>query len=61
MFKRPKMDDAGAAPDPADTANRRDSERRRRLGSGGRQSTVLAQAMQTARAAPTAVLTGTNG
>ncbi len=60
MFKRPKMEEAGPAPDPSDLANRRESERKRRLGTGGRQSTVLAQAMQTARAAPTAVLTGNN-
>lgn len=61
MFKRPKMEDAGPTPDPTDLANRRETERKRRTATGGRQSTVLAQAMQTARAAPTAVLTGNNG
>ena len=58
MFQRPKIESAGPAPDPTDVANRANTERRRRLATGGRQSTVLAQAMQTAAAAPTATLTG---
>ena len=61
MFKTPKMRDAGPAPDPADIENRRNSERRSRLARGGRQSTLLATAMERATAAPTATLTGVNG
>lgn len=61
MFKRPKMEEAGPAPDPTDLANRRDTERRRRLSTGGRQSTVLATAMRKAATAPTATLTGVKG
>ncbi len=47
-------------PDPSDTANRANSERRGRLLSGGRQSTMLAQAMERSSAAPAATLTGIN-
>lgn len=61
MFRRPKIESAGPAPDPADLENRRQTERRRRTETGGRQSTILAQAMERAAAAPTASLTGING
>lgn len=61
MFRRPKIKDAGPAPDPNDLANRRDSERKSRLQTGGRQSTLLAQAMERQAGAPTATLTGLNG
>lgn len=60
MFKQPKMQSAGPAPDPADLENRRESERKKRVGTGGRQSTILAQAIERAAAQPTATLTGIN-
>jgi hypothetical protein len=60
MFKRPKMKEV-AAVDPSDLENRRESERRKRLATGGRQSTLLATAMERAAAKPTATLTGVNG
>lgn len=61
MFKRPKIKDAGPQPDPNDLENRRNSERKTRLQTGGRQSTLLAQAMERAAGQPTATLTGLNG
>lgn len=61
MFRRPKMEAAQVQPDPADLENRRQTERRKRLSTGGRQSTILAQAMERAAAAPTATLTGVGG
>lgn len=61
MFKRPKIVSPGPQPDPSDLENRRNSERRKRLGTGGRQSTLLAQAMERQAAQPTATLTGMNG
>lgn len=60
MFRRAKMEDAGPAPDPADLENRRETERRKRTATGGRQSTILAQAIERAAAQPTATLTGVN-
>lgn len=46
--------------DPADTQNRIDQQRRRRLQSGGRASTFLSAAVaEAAQAAPLATLTGT--
>lgn len=48
-------------PDPADLENRRNTERRNRLRTGGRQSTILAQAMERAAGVPTATLTGVAG
>lgn len=61
MFRRPKIESAGTQPDPADLENRRETERRKRLSTGGRQSTILAKAMERAASAPTATLTGVNG
>ena len=61
MFKRPKIVSPGPQPDPADVENRRNSERKKRLLSGGRGSTLLAMAMERANTAPSATLTGTNG
>lgn len=61
MFRRPKIESAGPQPDPNDLANRRETERKKRLSTGGRQSTLLAQAMERAASAPTATLTGMNG
>lgn len=61
MFKRPKIKDAGPAPDPNDLENRRNSERKSRLQTGGRQSTLLAQAMERAAGGPMPTLTGMNG
>jgi len=61
MFKTPKMKDVGPPPDPADLENRRDTERRKRLATGGRQSTLLATAMERAATRPTATLTGMSG
>lgn len=60
MFRRPKIESAGPMPDPSDTANRANSERRGRLLSGGRQSTMLAQAMERSATTPSATLTGIN-
>lgn len=61
MFRRPKMEQVGPMPDPADLANRRDTERRRRLSTGGRQSTILGAAIRAASTGPTATLTGVQG
>ena len=61
MFKRPKIVDPGPQPDPSDVENRRNTERRRRVATGGRQSTLLATAMERASSTPTATLTGVNG
>lgn len=58
MFRRPKMEQVGRPPDPADLENRRNTERRRRLSTGGRQSTILGAAIRAASTAPTATLTG---
>lgn len=60
MFNSPKLKPGPAQPDPNDLENRRNSERRGRLATGGRQSTILAQAMERAAGAPTATLTGLN-
>lgn len=60
MFRRPKIESAGPMPDPADLENRRATERKKRTETGGRQSTLLAQAMERAAAQPTATLTGIN-
>lgn len=57
LFRTPKYHQT-AAPDPADLANRRDSERRNRLASGGTQSTLLSKAMAAASGQPTTTLTG---
>lgn len=56
MFRRPKLESAGAEPDPSDLENRRNSERKKRLATGGRQSTLLATAMERAATTPTATL-----
>lgn len=60
MFRQPKIKEAGPAPDPADIANRSGTERRKRLATGGTQSTLLAAAMDRAASSPTATLTGIN-
>lgn len=52
MFNRPKLQSAGKQPDPTDLENRRNSERKNRLATGGTQSTLLAQAMERAAATP---------
>ena len=49
----PKPEDPGPAPNPADTANRVMSARRRRLAGGGTQSTFLSGAMSSNLPAPT--------
>lgn len=61
VFKRPKMEQVGPQPDPADLANRRNTERRMRLATGGRQSTILGSAIRAASTGPTATLTGVQG
>jgi len=61
MFNAPKAPTPTPPPDPSDLANRRDSERRRRLSSGGRQSTLISRAVEAAGGAPTATLTGVGG
>jgi hypothetical protein len=61
MFRRPKLESAGAQPDPSDLENRRNSERKKRLATGGRQSTLLATAMERARTAPAPNLTPGGG
>jgi hypothetical protein len=61
VFSRPKLEQVGPQPDPADLENRRNSERRRRLATGGRQSTILGNAIRAASTAPTATLTGVQG
>lgn len=48
MFRTPKLQSAGKQPDPNDLENRRGSERKARLATGGTQSTLLAQAMERA-------------
>ena len=58
MFRRPKLETPGPQPDPADIENRRETERRRRVASGGTQSTILASAMRSAAGLPSATLTG---
>lgn len=62
MFRRPKMEtpEPTATPDPADIANRRETERRRRTLTGGRQSTVLGTAARAA-GGPRPTLTGVGG
>lgn len=62
-FKTAKQPAPIPPPDPADIANRRDSERRRRLGSGGRASTLITRMAETAMAAqqPRNTLTGLQG
>lgn len=57
LFRTPKFS-APVAPDPSDLGNRRDSERRNRLASGGTQSTLLSKAMAAAGGQPTTTLTG---
>lgn len=52
MFNRPKAPKPLAQPDPADVENRRGTERRNRLATGGTQSTLLATAMERAAADP---------
>lgn len=64
MFKQPRAVIQPPPPDPGDLANRRDSERSRRLASGGRQSTLITRAVEAAGGgapAPSAVKTGTGG
>ncbi len=58
MFRSPKMESPGPQPDPSDLENRRNSERRKRLATGGTQSTLLAQAMERADASPSNRLRG---
>lgn len=57
LFRTPKYS-APQAPDPSELGNRRDSERRNRLASGGTQSTLLGKAMAAASGQPTSTLTG---
>lgn len=61
MFRTPKLQSAGPQPDPADLENRRNSERKSRLATGGKQSTLLAQAIERAAAAPSPRLNGEGG
>lgn len=57
LFRTPKFTPP-RAPDPSDLGNRRDSERRNRLASGGAASTLLTKAMAAAGGAPATTLTG---
>lgn len=61
MFRRPKIEPQGQTPDPADVANRRDTERRKRLATGGSQSTMLGRAVQRAATSSSTTLTGVGG
>jgi hypothetical protein len=59
FLRRQKVRETPRPVDPADTQNRIDDQRRRRLSSGGRASTFLAEAVQAASTpAPPATLTG---
>lgn len=63
FLRPPKQPAPVATPDPADTANRVDDARRRRLLGGGRNGTVLgdmAQGVSATRTSPN-TLTGLNG
>ena len=56
--KQPRAADPAQPVNPADTENRIDDSRRRRMQSGGRNSTWLGSAAGGALAAPRATLTG---
>lgn len=63
FLRAPKQPAPLATPDPADTANRVDDARRKRLLNGGRNATVLgemAQGASSGRSSPN-TLTGLNG
>ncbi|TCS14552.1 hypothetical protein [Caulobacter sp. BK020] len=63
FLRPPKQPAPVATPDPADTANRIDDARRRRLLGGGRNGTVLGQMVEGAAASRSSpnTLTGLNG
>lgn len=61
MFKTPKPQSPGPQPDPNDLENRRNGERKSRLTTGGRQSTLLAQAIERAATTPSGRLNGSGG
>lgn len=58
FLRRPKVEAPPPPVDPADTANRADQVRQRRLRSGGRASTFLTQATAEAASAGKPTLTG---
>jgi hypothetical protein len=59
FLRRQKVQETPRPVDPADTANRVETERQKRLSSGGRTSTFLSQvAAETATASPRATLNG---
>ena len=62
FLRRPKVTEPPRPIDPADTANRADQVRQKRLRTGGRASTFLSQAVaEAAVAGPRPTLTGTAG
>lgn len=62
FLRRAKVTEPPRPIDPADTANRADQVRQRRLRAGGRASTFLSQAVaETATAGPRPTLTGSAG
>lgn len=62
FLRRQKVKEPPKPVDPADTANRIDQVRQKRLRSGGRQSTFLSEiAAETAASAPLPTLTGVGG
>lgn len=58
FLRRPKVKEAPPPIDPADTANRVDQVRQRRLRSGGRASTFLSSAAAESGTAAAPTLTG---
>jgi len=63
FFRTPKAPAPVTPPNPADTENRVQDERKRRLAAGGRNatSTTTALGAMTASSAPRNTLTGLNG
>lgn len=62
FLRRPKVTPPPRPVDPADTANRADQVRQKRLRGGGTASTFLSQAVaEAAVAGPRPTLTGTGG
>lgn len=62
FLRRPKVTEPPRPIDPADTANRADQVRQKRLRGGGTASTFLSQAVgETAVAGPRPTLTGAAG
>lgn len=57
LFRTPKFQQT-PTPAPTDMNNSRDTERARRLATGGTQSTLLAKAINAANGQPTSTVTG---